>query len=289
MDLQVTLRKVFVAVLSLGLGLCLAAVITGLGSEMVLAAAQAKGHNSWRSIQPIAGIWQEADALDARELTIYGDGKYELVYKGGGKAFGKVKVTTEKHPDGSKSLWYSFYEGGGVVLEDKDTGSPGYKAFNSANELWAAFPKDEKIMTQTELRSGHDGALHFVRYGDSNYGANSADSKGEDYLGVWGCGRCSAVISRKGPIYQVELQWASSAAEGSRWVYQCTYDNYGALLFSDDNGTRIDYVCSEQGKETSKTIYNDGRGYFVLRQGKLLWQDKKENAGNLLEFIKAPQ
>ena len=121
---------------------------------------------SEHSIQPIAGTWREAGVADARNLVIYADGSYEMTCKER-KAFGKVKVTAEEHPDGSKSYWYSFLEGGGVVLEDKDTASPWYKAYTSANELWAAFAKDNKAAVQTDLFSGHDGAMHFVRYAEN--------------------------------------------------------------------------------------------------------------------------
>ena len=32
--------------------------------------------------------------------------------------------------------------------------------------------------------------------------------------------------------------------------------------------------------------YNDGFGVFVLRDGKMTWQDKKENVGNEVDFAK---
>lgn len=288
-----TLWKTFRPVLALGLSACLVGGVAA--TEPVLAAdshavkAQASKTVKKNSLQPIAGIWREAGVSAPRTLTIYADGAYTLVAPDS-KAFGKVRVTTEKHPDGSKSLWYSFFEEGGVVLEDKDSSSPWYSAFKSANELWAAFPKDEKAATQTDMRSGHDGAIHFVRYAENNYEATSEGVQADDYLGVWGCGRCTAVVSREASGgYLVEIQWASSAAEGSRWTYHCTYDNFGALLFSDDNGTRTDYAYTEKGASSNKEIYNDGSSTFVLREGVLTWQDKKENSGNPLEFMKSPK
>jgi len=173
-------------------------------------------------------------------------------------------------------------------LEDKDTASPWYKAYTSANELWAAFAKDNKAAVQTDLFSGHDGAMHFVRYAENGYAGTGFGIKADDYMGIWSCGRCNAVISREGDGYLVEIQWASSAAEGSRWVYHCTYDNYAAILFSNGNGTRTDYVYSEEGVSRDTMAYNDGRALFVLRAGKMIWQDKKENTDNGVEFIKLP-
>ncbi len=241
-----------------------------------------------KSFQPIAGCWVESGVPQPRSLTIHGDGAYELVSQDGSKTFGKVLVTAEEHPDGSKSLWYSFFEDGGLTLEDGDTDSPWFSAFTSAGELWAAFPKNPKAQTQVELISGQDGAMTFLRRPkEAPLTADKRVNAG-DYIGVWGCGRCSVVISQEGPKYLVEIQWAGSAAEGSRWIYECTYDNYSALLFSDANGERIDYTCGEDDVIRDTMVYNDGHGSFILRDGVLTWWDAKEDAGQGLELVQTP-
>lgn len=286
-----TLHRILRPVLLMGAAACF--ISGAVGGDAAMAAVTPVGSEvrnlavSESSIQPIVGTWREAGVADARSLVIYADGKYELTYKDG-RAFGTVKVTAEEHPDGSKSYWYSFLEGGGVDLEDKDTESPWYKAYTSANALWAAFAK-EGAATQTDLYSGQDGAVHFVRYAENGYDKNSAGIKADDYLGVWGCGRCSAVVSREGEGFLVEIQWASSAAEGSRWVYHCTYDNFAGILFNDGGGTRTNYVYTEDGTGKDTMAYNDGFGVFVLRDGKMTWQDKKENVGNEVDFTKLPK
>jgi len=287
-----TLHRILCPVLIMGSAACFISGAVGVDAAMAsVNPVETEAQNlavSESSIQPIVGTWREAGVADARSLVIYADGKYELTYKDG-RAFGMDKVTAEEHPDGAHSYWYSFLEAGGVELEDKDTESPWYKAYTSANELWGAFAKDEGGAAQTDLYSGQDGAVHFVRYAENGYDKNSAGIKTDDYLGVWGCGRCSAIVSREGAGYLVEIQWASSATEGSRWVYHCTYDNFAGVLFSNGNGTRIDYVYAEDGTGKDKLAYNDGRALFVLRDGIMLWQDKKENMGNGAEFIKLPQ
>lgn len=287
-----TIQKMLRLMLVIGAAACF---ISGIAvGEPAVAAAKSAGTAvqkatavSEHSIQPIVGTWREAGSANVRSLVIYADGKYEMTYKDG-RAFGMVKVTAEEHPDGSKSYWYSFLEGGGVVLEDKDTASPWYSAYTSANEQWEAFARDEKKATQTDLYSGQDGAMHFVRYAENGYDKNRVGIKAEDYVGVWGSGRCSAVVSRDGNGFLVEIQWASNAAEGSRWVYHCSYDNFAAILFSNGNGTRIDYVYAENGTSKENMAYNDGHALFVLRDGIMLWQDKKENTDNGVEFTKLP-
>ena len=292
MDMQKTSHKILHSALLIGAAACF---ISGIAvGEPAVAAANSVGTAVQKAaavsesrIQPIVGTWREAGAADARTLVIYADGKYEMTYKDG-KSFGMVKVTTEEHPDGSKSYWYSFLEGGGVVLEDKNTVSPWYSAYTSANKLWAAFAKDEKKATQKDLYSGQDGAMHFVRYAENGYEKKRAGIKAEDYLGVWGSGRCSAVVSREGNGFLIEIQWASNAAEGSRWGYHCSYDNFAAILFSNGDGTRIDYVYAENGTSKENMVYNDGHALFVLRDGIMRWQDKKENTDNGVEFTKLP-
>lgn len=295
MNLHESLRKKFCPALAFGLAVCLVGGVAGAGSATsdshVAVEVSTQGLTAAESaLQPIVGVWREAGDPEPRVLTIYADGAYELIYPEG-KSFGAVKVTAEEHPDGSKSLWYSFYEEGGLTLEDDGSASPWYSAYTSANKLWAAFAKNEKAETQTELRSGQDGAMRFVRAWETDYHATSKGIKAEDYLGIWGCGRCNAVISREGAGYLVEVQWASSAAEGSQWIYHCSYDNDAAILFSNSrsNGTRIDYVHTEEGSVTNKEAYNDGSAVFILRNGTLTWLDKKENAGEALGFLKSPK
>ncbi len=292
MTLYKVLRTKFHSALTLGLAACFVGGIAG--TEFIIPHAHAAVNISTQSltasescIQPIAGVWREAGDPEPRILTIYADGTYELVYPEG-KAFGTVTVTPEEHPDGSKSLWYSFYEEGGLTLEDAGSASPWYSAYTSANKLWAAFAKEEGAVTQVDLRAGQDGIMHFIRGWEKDYHETSKGIKADDYLGIWGCGRYTATVSREGTGYLVEIQWASSAAEGSRWIYHCTYDNDAAILFSNSrsNGTRIDYAYREDGSVSDKTIYNDGEGIFVLRSDTLTWQDKKENTGADMEFFK---
>lgn len=282
------LRPVLVLVLSAclvgGAALALPSIADAQKAAGISAQATVASESS---LQPIVGAWREAGDPEPRSLIIYADGAYELVYPEG-KSFGMVKVTAEEHPDGSKSYWYSFYEEGGLTLEDAGSESSWYSAYTSANTLWAAFAKEEGVATQTELCSGQDGAMRFVRWWENDYHATSDGVEAADYLGVWGVGRCSAVISREGDGYLVEIQWASSAAEGSRWTYHCTYDNDAGILFSNSrsNGTRTDYVYTEDGSLTNKEIYNDGSAIFILRNGTLTWQNQKEDSVEDLEFLR---
>ena len=92
----------------------------------------------------LADIWQEANAAaDARVLIIQEDGRFSLQLKDEVILRGTVKVEQEEHPDGSKTIWYSFYGDDG--------------------KLWESFPKSPDEHPQINLRSGQDGGLLFVR------------------------------------------------------------------------------------------------------------------------------
>ena len=93
-------------------------------------------------ITDIVGVWNEADVLDSRTLTVNEDGTFKLEYRGGGTLFGTVKIEYEDHPDGSQTAWFSFYEEDG--------------------KMWEGFQRsDTQIMN--DLYAGNSGEPHFVR------------------------------------------------------------------------------------------------------------------------------
>lgn len=216
-------------------------------------------------IQNIIGLWNDKFALDEKLLAVHKDGSYEFMDKSGdGSCYGQAKVIYEKHPDGSHSPWYIFYKSDGTQ--------------------WMGFAKGAAKKIQTDLYSGQDGAVHFVRRLENNYDKTAKGITADAYLGVWSCGRCTAVITQEDMGYVVNIKWASSAADGSDWAYRCVYDDHSAILHCNGNGIREDYVFTDAGKETRKERYNNGIGTFVLRKGVLAWQDKREDAGESLIF-----
>jgi hypothetical protein len=219
------------------------------------------------AIQSIIGVWNLKGAPDETLLAIHKDGTYEFMDKGGdGSCYGTVKVVSEKHPDGSITRWYNFYKSDGTQ--------------------WIGFTKNEAKKVETDLFSGHDGAAHFVRRLENKYSKTGKNINADSYLGTWACGRCTLVIEKEDRGYLVNVKWASSAADGSNWTYHCVYDDYSAILLCNGSGTRVDYAFDDSGKESCEERYNNGTGIFVMRKGVLTWQDKKENAGESIEFIR---
>ncbi|MBP5604993.1 MAG: hypothetical protein J6X60_05560 [Ruminiclostridium sp.] len=68
-------------------------------------------------ITDITGVWNEADAIDSRTLTVNEDGTFKLEYKNGGSLSGTVKIEYMEFPDGSRTPWFNFYEEDGTMWE----------------------------------------------------------------------------------------------------------------------------------------------------------------------------
>ena len=89
-----------------------------------------------------------------------------------------------------------------------------------------------------------------------------------------------------GDVYKVGIVWGSSYNEVCRWDYTCTLDKEGKVLSDPGTGIRTDIVFGAEGAtETAEVIYSDGAAEFTINQeGKLLWNDKKEDAAQDMAF-----
>jgi len=93
-------------------------------------------------ISDIVGVWNEADVLDSRTLTVNDDGSFTLEYRGGGAIIGNVKIEYSENPDGSQTVWFNFYDNGG--------------------DFWEGFQKPDELSIN-DLYAGNGGEPHFVR------------------------------------------------------------------------------------------------------------------------------
>ena len=110
------------------------------------------------------------------------------------------------------------------------------------------------------------------------------------YSGSWACDRASIEMNWEEEGYRVLISWGSSAWENSEWEYSCYYHEEDKTLVSMPFGSRTDYVYGDDGELVSATeIYSDGSATFSLDgEGKLIWQDEKENAGDGMRFDRIP-
>ena len=111
------------------------------------------------------------------------------------------------------------------------------------------------------------------------------------FEGVWQCDRATIAMYWEEEGFKVLITWGSSAWEHTEWEYSCFYHDEDHTLVSMPFGTRTEVVYDENGEQTSATeVYNDGEAIFSLdEEGKLIWLDEKENAGDGMRFEKLPE
>ena len=116
--------------------------------------------------------------------------------------------------------------------------------------------------------------------------ANEDVTRGEEYVGVWGCGRCTITIDPVSDRYEVQVTWASSAAEHTYWTYECYYDEATGHL-RGENGVRTNVLTNDDGSEKEDVVYEDGVCEFhITIDGELVWEDKEDGVGDGMYFQK---
>ena len=102
----------------------------------------------------------------------------------------------------------------------------------------------------------------------------------------WADGLASVRIYAQEDYWRV---WISSADCTQEWDYCCRYDEARkALVTADTDNLKTEIRIDEEGSEIErKEVYNDGRASFFLNEeGKLIWDDEKEDAGAGFAFEK---
>ena len=110
----------------------------------------------------------------------------------------------------------------------------------------------------------------------------------DPYSGIWQCDRATAEIVWEEEGYRVLIHWGSSAWEATEWEYSCDYREEDHTMVSMPSGVRTELVFNDAGEQTSFTVvYEDGEAVFSLDgEGCLIWQDKKDNAGEGMRFVR---
>ena len=104
---------------------------------------------------------------------------------------------------------------------------------------------------------------------------------GHHFVGEWRDDRVSVDIDEHMDGYTVIVSGANGASEGTTWLYACDYDEETDSLVSDGElAMKINYSFEGTEEEADEIVYEDGEAVFTINdEGKLIWDDKKENAG----------
>lgn len=114
------------------------------------------------------------------------------------------------------------------------------------------------------------------------------DEVAEKFMGEWQADRASCTIENIGGGFTITINWASSATESTSWRYVDCYI-HGDDMVSDSTGTKTEVTTGDKDDDEN-VIYTDGSATFSIdKNGKLIWKDKKEDAGKGLKFDKTDQ
>jgi len=153
----------------------------------------------------------------------------------------------------------------------------------------AVFYFKDGLLIWDDKNEGLDDGMVFQRTAGENEEPMPAEAAA--FEGVWQCDRATIAMYGEEEGFNVLITWGSSAWEYTEWDYSCFYHDEDSTLVSMPFGTRTDLVYDENGDIASADeVYNDGEAVFSLdEEGKLIWQDQKENAGDGMRFEKIPQ
>lgn len=149
------------------------------------------------------------------------------------------------------------------------------------------FDENGMLVWDDEGLEEDDGMLfeHTIGWIDPDY-----VGPGHHFVGEWSDGRVSISIKETMEDYQVIIAASGSAFDGAYWAFSCDYDaETDCLVSNGEVAQKVEYAYSEDGEEYSEeVVYEDDEAMLRLNEeGKLLWYEKKEDAGagRVFEFV----
>ena len=208
-------------------------------------------------------------------------------------------IVTQYAEDGNGVRWIydsCSYDDVGQALASFETGRKFDVTFDDFGELVSSEPV-YYTDGAASFRINEDGTLTWTDFKETPgedervFGkVGSIDISPEDaFQGTWACDRATIIIESLDDIIYCSVLWSGSAWDVAEWVYEgCTYDAEADRLVTQANGVKTNLTYGEDGEvETSDQIYDDGEAVFSLDEtGRLIWDDKKENAGEGMLFEK---
>ncbi len=236
----------------------------------------------WTDLNGIRSISIEEHAVDGEvdgyvatvEMSVFEEGKYGYIVWAYGcvwdeeaqmlKSISRVTGKGDDEPDSEEEITDIDFEYSGAAFYFKD----GQLIWDDENE-------------------GLDDGMVFERTDDEQPMPAGAGA----FEGVWQCDRASVAMYWEEAGFKVLITWGSSAWEHTEWEYSCYYHEDDNTAVSLPFGTRTEVVYDDHGEIASMTtVYEDGEAVFSLdEEGKLIWQDMKENAGDGMRFEKLPE
>jgi hypothetical protein len=111
------------------------------------------------------------------------------------------------------------------------------------------------------------------------------------FSGTWLDGKYAVEIDWEGIGYRILVSLANTPSEFTEWEYSGFYYEEEKTIVTMPFGMKTEVIYGEDGTaESWTTVYEDGSAIFGLNEeGKLIWNDEKEHAGDGLAFVKVEE
>ena len=146
---------------------------------------------------------------------------------------------------------------------------------------------EDGALEWVDLTEGGDGTLALERpigWVDPDYVGPA-----RHFVGVWNEERVSVEIEEQMDEYMVLITGANGANNGTVWTYRCAYDaETDSLVSVENDGNKFEYTTNDDGEDSVEWLYENGAAVFSIDgEGRLIWDDKVENAGEGRAFERA--
>jgi len=211
----------------------------------------------------IAGMWYIDGDYSLASMYIEKDGTFKTCYADGNlENEGTIRYEDEEI-DGTIIHWY--------VLYDKN------------DEMIMGFV-DDGSESKTDIYIGNGGYPHYQKIGVGGI-ADDGRGPGEEFVGVWGCGRATLEIGQiTDTDFQAFIYWADSAFAHVEWEYPLTYQDGKLVCDGKCTKSYVKYSAEPSEPDESEVIYTDGSAEFVMQGSNIVWNDLTEQSGEGMLF-----
>lgn len=158
-----------------------------------------------------------------------------------------------------------------------------YVLYNLDNEMIMGFV-DDGSESKTDIYVGNGGYPHYQKFGEGGI-ADDGRGPGEEFVGVWGCGRATLEIGQiTDTDFQAFIYWADSAFARVEWEYPLTYQDGKLVCDGKCTKSYVKYSAEPSEPDESEVIYTDGSAEFVMQGSNIVWNDLTEQSGEGMLF-----
>ena len=105
--------------------------------------------------------------------------------------------------------------------------------------------------------------------------------------GFWKCGDMNLTMDWEEEGFRVDISLTEDDQKTAEWEYSGFFNAEDCSVVSMPTGRRTNYTYDDAGNEACSIAYEDGEATFTIdTEGRLRWQDAKEDAGKDLAFVK---